>query len=129
MHARPQPGRTRTRRALVVGARRGAGMRTPCRRERTPSPERRSMSEIPRIAPLANLPLFHKLEGRKAVVVGESEGASWKAELLATAGAEVVRAGSNWTAEQLKDAAIAVADLANRQEALRFVEEAHTAGA
>ena len=37
---------------------------------------------------LPNLPLFHKLEGRKAVVVGSSDGAVWKAELLAAAGAE-----------------------------------------
>jgi uroporphyrin-III C-methyltransferase/precorrin-2 dehydrogenase/sirohydrochlorin ferrochelatase len=87
------------------------------------------MSDFPRIAPLANLPLFHKLAGRKAVVVGDSEAASWKAELLTAAGAEVARAGTDWTAEQLKGAAIAVADLADRPEALRFVEAAHAAGA
>ena len=38
-----------------------------------------------RIAPLPSLPLFLKLEGRKAVVVGTSESVSWKAELLAAA--------------------------------------------
>jgi uroporphyrin-III C-methyltransferase/precorrin-2 dehydrogenase/sirohydrochlorin ferrochelatase len=86
------------------------------------------MSDFRRIAPLANLPLFHKLAGRKAVVVGNSEAASWKAELLTAAGAEVARAGSDWTAEQLEGAAIAVADLADRQEAQRFVEAAHAAG-
>lgn len=82
-----------------------------------------------RIGPLANLPLFHKLEGRKAVVVGNSDGARWKAELLGAAGAEVVRLGSEWTAEQFEGAAIAVADLADRQEALRVIEAAHAAGA
>ena len=82
-----------------------------------------------RIAPLPNLPLFHKLEGRKAVVVGASEGASWKAELLAAAGAAVVRLEKAWNAEQLKGAVIAVADLADRSEALRFVEVARAAGA
>jgi len=87
------------------------------------------MSDFPRIAPLANLPLFHKLAGRKAVVVGDSDAASWKAELLTAAGAQVARAGSDWTAEQLKGAAIAVADLADRAEARRFVEAAHAAGA
>ena len=46
-----------------------------------------------RIAPLAMLPLFHKLDGRKAVVAGGSEGALWKAELLAAAGAGDVPAG------------------------------------
>jgi len=81
------------------------------------------------IAPLPNLPLFHKLEGRKAVVVGASEGASWKAELLAAAGAKVERLESDWTAEQLQGAAIAVADLTDRTEALRFVEAAHAVGA
>ena len=45
--------------------------------------EVRTPAEAPaRIAPLPNLPLFHKLEGRKVVVVGASEGAEWKAELL-----------------------------------------------
>jgi len=44
----------------------------------------------PRIAPLATLPLFHKLDGRKAVVVGTSQGALWKAELLEAAGADVL---------------------------------------
>jgi uroporphyrin-III C-methyltransferase/precorrin-2 dehydrogenase/sirohydrochlorin ferrochelatase len=82
-----------------------------------------------RIAPLPNLPLFLKLADRKAVVVGASEGASWKAELLAAAGARVDRLGAEWTAEQLEGAAIAVADFADRGEALRFVDAAHAAGA
>jgi uroporphyrin-III C-methyltransferase/precorrin-2 dehydrogenase/sirohydrochlorin ferrochelatase len=53
-----------------------------------------------RIAPLPNLPLFHKLAGRKVVVVGASDGAAWKAELVAAAGAELVHlttAGSRRT--------------------------------
>lgn len=81
-----------------------------------------------RIAPLPNLPLFHKLEGRKAVVVGSSEGAKWKAELLEAVGAEVVRLDT-WKAQDLQDAAIAVGDIPNRDEALRFVAAAHEAGA
>jgi uroporphyrin-III C-methyltransferase/precorrin-2 dehydrogenase/sirohydrochlorin ferrochelatase len=73
--------------------------------------------------------LFLKLEGRKAVVVGTSDSVSWKAELLAAAGAQVDHLGSEWTAGQLEGAAIAVADLADRNEALRFIEAAHAAGA
>jgi uroporphyrin-III C-methyltransferase/precorrin-2 dehydrogenase/sirohydrochlorin ferrochelatase len=38
---------------------------------------------------LATLPLFFPLEGRRAVVIGGSEAAAWKAELLSAAGASV----------------------------------------
>ena len=82
-----------------------------------------------RIAALPNLPLFHKLAGRKAVVVGPSEGAEWKAELIAAAGAEVVRLTDDWAPADLEGAALAVADLADRDEALRFVAAARAAGA
>lgn len=86
------------------------------------------MTAHARIAPLPNLPLFHKLEGRKAVVVGSSDGAAWKAELLEAAGANVVRLES-WTPQDLAGAAVAIADLSDREEALRFVEAAHAGGA
>ena len=43
----------------------------------------------PRMGPLATLPVFYRLEGRKVLVAGGSEAAAWKAELLAAAGAEV----------------------------------------
>src|SRR5258708_2659007 len=128
VHARAPPRRTRTRRALVVGARRGEGMRTPCRRQRAPRQDRCGMSEIPRIAPLASLPLFHKLAGRTAVVIGESEAASWKAELLTAAGAGVVRPRGDWTAGQLQRAAEAGAGLSHRQEGLCLVEGGHAGG-
>ena len=82
-----------------------------------------------RIAPLPNLPLFHKLEGRKAVVIGASEGAEWKAELIAAAGAEVVRLTGGWTPADLEGAALAVGDISDRDEALRFVAAARAAGA
>jgi uroporphyrin-III C-methyltransferase/precorrin-2 dehydrogenase/sirohydrochlorin ferrochelatase len=87
------------------------------------------MSADPRIAALPNLPLFHRLEGRKAVVVGTSDAASWKAELLAAAGADVVRLGEEWIPEQLSGVAVAVADLPDRREALRFAHAARAAGA
>ena len=100
-----------------------------------------------RIAPLPNLPVFHKIAGRKAVVAGGSQGALWKAELLAAAGAEVlVLAGHEaaaklfdglaatvlprgWEAHDLADAALAIADLSDRDEALRFIAAARAAGA
>lgn len=82
-----------------------------------------------RIAPLSNLPLFHKLRGKKALVVGTSEASRWKAELLAAAGANVFHVGENWNEDQLKGFVLAVADISDRAEALRFVDAAHAAGA
>lgn len=89
----------------------------------------RQPEETPaRIGPLQILPLFHKVERRKAVVVGSSNGADWKAELLGAAGALVSRRTS-WTPADLEGAAIAVADFAEAGEAQRFAEAAHAAGA
>lgn len=42
-----------------------------------------------RMEPLARLPVFLALEGRRAVVAGGTPAAAWKAELLSAAGAEV----------------------------------------
>jgi uroporphyrin-III C-methyltransferase/precorrin-2 dehydrogenase/sirohydrochlorin ferrochelatase len=63
------------------------------------------------------------------VVLGASAGADWKAELLASAGAKVVRLDDGWTEEQLVGAAIAVADLADPSERNRFAVVARGAGA
>ena len=90
--------------------------------------ERQPVQTPARIAPLPNLPLFHKLGGRKAVVVGTSEGAAWKAELLAAEGAEVVHLES-WQPADLEGAAVAVGDVLDRDEALRFTGAAKAAGA
>lgn len=111
-------------------------------------PERSPVATPARIAPLANLPLFHKVEGRKVVVAGGSQGAAWKAELLSAAGAKVlVLAGDAagaalfadlsgvrvmarpWHADDLTGAALAIADIADRAEALRFLAAARAAGA
>ena len=111
----------------------------------TETAQREPSATPARIAPLANLPLFHRLSGRKAVVAGSSAGALWKAELLAAAGADVlVLAGGDaekfaalpaltvlpreWTPADLQGAALAVADPGSREEALRFVAAARAAG-
>jgi len=101
----------------------------------------------PRIAALPNLPVFHKIAGRKAVVAGGSQGALWKAELLSAAGADVLvlaghEAGAklfgglsaevlprDWREDDLEGAALAIADLSDRDEALRFIAAARAAGA
>ncbi len=44
----------------------------------------------PRIAPLAKLPLFHALDGRRVLVAGDTDGSRWKAELMSAAGAHVL---------------------------------------
>ena len=41
------------------------------------------------MAPLETLPVFFDLKGRRVIVVGDSEGAAWKADLAAATGARV----------------------------------------
>lgn len=104
-----------------------------------------------RIEALATLPLFHKLEGRRVVLAGSSEGALWKAELLAAAGAELHVFASGavelfeplvanppagrvtalpraWQADDLDGAALAIADIEDHDEAHAFVAAARQAG-
>lgn len=104
-----------------------------------------------RIEPLATLPLFHKLEGRRVVLAGSGDGAVWKAELLAATGAALhVFAGDHaddfaplatdppagsvtvhardWQPDDLAGAALAVADLADEAQAAAFVAAARRAG-
>ena len=53
-------------------------------------PARVPMPKRPRrMERLATLPLFFPLEGRRVVVIGGTEAAAWKAELLSAAGASV----------------------------------------
>jgi uroporphyrin-III C-methyltransferase / precorrin-2 dehydrogenase / sirohydrochlorin ferrochelatase len=102
------------------------------------------------IRPLANLPVFFKLTGRRAVVAGGSEAAAWKAELLAASGADVAvfspapspkmleTAGRHpriaiflraWEPDDLASVALAVADAAGPEEAEAFARAARQAGA
>lgn len=85
--------------------------------------------EPARIAPLANLPLFHRLHGQKAVVLGTSQGAIWKVELLRAAGADVLHLPGEYRPFDLDGAAIAIADLPDRAEASAFAAAARKAGA
>jgi len=104
-----------------------------------------------RVAPLAVLPVFFALQGKTAVIAGGSDGAAWKAELLAAAGAVVhvyapakdlgeefrrilaqegdrlVHHDRDWSAADLAGAALAVADL-DHEEAEAFRSTARVAG-
>src|SRR3954447_2096740 len=98
-----------------------------------------------RLAPLAKLPVFLDLAGKRAVVAGEGAPVVWKAELLAAAGAavavyaprpdpelvalaeavsEVKLVRRAWRAADLQGAAFAVADIAEAEEAERFAAAA-----
>lgn len=104
-----------------------------------------------RIEPLATLPLFHKLDGRKVVLAGAGDGAVWKAELLAATGADlhifaedrpedfaslaaqppagrITLHGRGWQPHDLAGAAIAVADFADEAQAAAFAAAARAAG-
>lgn len=108
-------------------------------------------TEPPRIGALATLPLFHKLGGRRVVLAGDGEGAVWKAELLASTGADlhvfsphaagrfrplaergdlaITLHARAWTPEDLTGAAIVVAEAESDEEAEAFVAAGHAAGA
>ena len=119
---------------------------------RTPSEAR-----TPRMEPLARLPVFFGLSGKRAVIAGDGAAAAWKAELLAAAGATVevyAPAASEellavardsaqrnpdtagaiaiharaWDASDFAGAAIAVGALAEDEEAGAFASAARAAG-
>lgn len=105
-----------------------------------------------RMAPLAKLPVFLELAGKRAVIAGGTAAAAWKAELLAAAGADVViyaealgsdmkgliaqdrvrgsliHIGRRWTPDCLAGAAVALADVETDAEAEAFHAAAGAAG-
>ena len=104
-----------------------------------------------RMDPLARLPAFFALAGKRCIVAGNGAAAAWKAELLAAAGAHVdvfapapteeIRAlvaappGGTialheraWQPADCAGAAMAVAECADDDEAARFAAAARTAG-
>src|SRR5690242_15194742 len=66
---------------------------------RTPAEAR-----TPRMAPLARLPVFFALAGKRAVIAGGNAAAAWKAELLAAAGAAVEVYAAN-PSDEMRDIA------------------------
>lgn len=104
-----------------------------------------------RMQPLARLPVFLSLAGKRALLAGGSEAAAWKAELLCAACAHVevyaddicdalvelaghppagaiVLHRQAWTADDLEDAAIAIGAFADDDEAAAFAKAARAAG-
>ena len=83
----------------------------------------------PRLGALARLPVFFALTGKRAVLVGGGQAAAWKLELLEAAGAQVqVYAVDEWSADDLRGAAIAVGAFDSDAEAKRFCDAARGAG-
>jgi uroporphyrin-III C-methyltransferase/precorrin-2 dehydrogenase/sirohydrochlorin ferrochelatase len=104
-----------------------------------------------RIGPLANLPVFFKLHGKRVVLVGGGEPALWKAELLAATGAvvevfadvmhegfralasappngRVILITRHWTPADLAGAALAIGAFEDEQDASAFASAAREAG-
>ena len=112
-------------------------------------------NEMPaRMAPLAKLPVFWALEGKRVIIAGGSDAAAWKAELLAACGAEVhvhapelsdtfagliergaehpqgrlVHHPATWHHGVFAGAAITIADCEEEDEARVFFDAARAAG-
>jgi len=112
-------------------------------------------SETPaRMEPLAKLPVFWALEGKRVIIAGGSDAAAWKAELLAACGAEVhiyadelsdtfeklilrgaehpqggfIHHAEAWNETIFTGAAIAIADCEGDDEAEAFFAAARMAG-
>jgi len=106
------------------------------------------------MAPLAKLPVFWALEGRRVIVAGGSDAAAWKAELLAACGAQVhihateltetfarlisrrpshpqgcfIHHEGSWTETALGGATLAIGDCEDETEAAAFYDCARRAG-
>jgi uroporphyrin-III C-methyltransferase/precorrin-2 dehydrogenase/sirohydrochlorin ferrochelatase len=99
---------------------------------------------------LATLPLFFRLAGRRVAVIGGSEAAAWKAEMVAAAGATVVVLAPEpcadlialaadppggaihlecrpWSLADLQDAAAVIAATEDEEEATRIYAAARAA--
>jgi uroporphyrin-III C-methyltransferase/precorrin-2 dehydrogenase/sirohydrochlorin ferrochelatase len=118
------------------------------RQPRQASPERKPREARPeRMAPLARLPVFLALEGKRCVLAGGSHAAAWKAELLSAAGArvevyaedisdemreiaadaprgEIVIIQRSWTSDDIRGAAVAIAAVDDDKAASQFAEAA-----
>ena len=113
---------------------------------RTPSETRPG-----RMQPLARLPVFFSLQGKRALLAGGSEAAAWKAELLSAAGAcvevyaheicdelaqliddpprgGIVLRASAWTPGDFEGAAVAIGAFEDEAGAASFASAARAAG-
>lgn len=111
---------------------------------------RSPVSQPARIAPLAVLPVFYRLTGKPVLVIGSSQAALWKAELLASTGAEIRVAAPetsdalmqlcaredvsvrhlarSWHEADLADAALIVADVDDDEQAAHLAAASRRAG-
>jgi len=118
----------------------------------TMRPDRTPVEKQPgRMQPLARLPAFFALDGKRVLLAGGNQAAAWKAELLSACGARVdVRADDicdelrqlvddpprgaitvqnrPWTPADFEDAAIAVGAFEDDGSAGRFAAAARAAG-
>jgi uroporphyrin-III C-methyltransferase/precorrin-2 dehydrogenase/sirohydrochlorin ferrochelatase len=112
-------------------------------------------NEMPaRMAPLAKLPVFWGLEGKRVLVIGGSDAAAWKAELSAACGAQVhvyaeelsetfaqlIARGAahpkggyelhreTWTDASFAQAALAIGDCGDDDDARKLFDAALSAG-
>ena len=92
------------------------------------APRQHKLSTPTPIGTLASLPLFFKLQGRVVLLVGDSVGADWKAELLSASGAQVRRVLKDWHSSDLDGAALVIGDLADATEAQRLAAAARGRG-
>jgi uroporphyrin-III C-methyltransferase/precorrin-2 dehydrogenase/sirohydrochlorin ferrochelatase len=104
-----------------------------------------------RMQPLARLPVFFALEGKRVLLAGGSPAAAWKAELMSAAGArvevyareicdelrrliderprgEIVLCGSAWTLGDFEDAVFAIGAFEDDESATNFAKAARIAG-
>ena len=87
-------------------------------------------TRTPRMEPLARLPVFFALAGKRAMIAGGNAAAAWKAELLAAAGAAVDVYARNLSDEMLDIAAQASITIHRREiEAADFADTALAVGA
>src|SRR5512146_2085534 len=110
-----------------------------------------SETKSARMEPLARLPVFLALDGKRAVIAGGSAAAAWKAELLSAAGArvDVYAAASSdelmqiaadpprgsiaihrrdWAADDLAGAAVAIGAFEDDETAAAFAAAARAMG-
>jgi uroporphyrin-III C-methyltransferase/precorrin-2 dehydrogenase/sirohydrochlorin ferrochelatase len=117
-----------------------------------PARPSRIEARVARMEPLARLPVFFDLDGRRVVLAGGSDAAAWKAELLSATGAIVEVFAERpaptllavvadpprgavhlhrraWRAADMKGAAIAVGAIEDECEGVAFARAGRQAGA